>query len=507
MKLSIEEMDCKRENAQDAAAADIAEVNRPIFEISRDGKLCSLASFDGSGNELVVPQEYNGRKVTGIAYDFYYKNDKYDKLKTLAKVTLPVTIKQFGENSFGAETEIVSEDPGSRYLKFESCEFKERVWGQHYYELIRNCTENDGVTFEDETIIVRCDPSKSGEYIVPDNVKAIRALAFSGCKKITKIVLPEGIEDIGQKAFRNCVKLAEINLPKSLKRLGEVGFGGYGCFAGCKSLTSLRVPMAITKITKVTLPDRPGVTLYFHLGSQAYKFAKKKYTKSAVKYYMEPGYDFSGMVKIDMLELLVEENDVAMLAAVLPFYKSGGKHIDRLIEKSSGSGSSEMTAFLLEWKNQNVDIEARERREERKIERELSADPAAPKKATAADLKKLWVVRENKDKTLTICGYKGDQQECEIPDKIGSKPVVAISGSRLMEDPHDHGYYMWMGDYHPFGRSAALSKVTIPAGVTTFEEGSFWKCENLTICAPAGCAAEAYARDNNMKFIACEVAE
>lgn len=48
----------------------------------------------------------------------------------------------------------------------------------------------------------------------------------------------------------------------------------------------------------------------------------------------------------------------------------------------------------------------------------------------------------------------------------------------------------------------ALEKITIPASVTTMEPDIFKGCENVTVVAPAGSMAYAYAAANNLKVTA-----
>ena len=47
-----------------------------------------------------------------------------------------------------------------------------------------------------------------------------------------------------------------------------------------------------------------------------------------------------------------------------------------------------------------------------------------------------------------------------------------------------------------------LSDIAIPAGVKKIEKDSFDKCKKLTIHAPAGSYAAAFAQKNNIPFVA-----
>lgn len=54
--------------------------------------------------------------------------------------------------------------------------------------------------------------------------------------------------------------------------------------------------------------------------------------------------------------------------------------------------------------------------------------------------------------------------------------------------------------YSAFCGCKSLASVTVPEGVTEIDKEAFSNCPNLTIHAPAGSAAEQYARDNGIKF-------
>lgn len=51
-----------------------------------------------------------------------------------------------------------------------------------------------------------------------------------------------------------------------------------------------------------------------------------------------------------------------------------------------------------------------------------------------------------------------------------------------------------------FAKCESLEKIWIPASVTEIGEDAFEGCEKLTIFAPLGSCAEAYARENNISF-------
>ena len=53
-----------------------------------------------------------------------------------------------------------------------------------------------------------------------------------------------------------------------------------------------------------------------------------------------------------------------------------------------------------------------------------------------------------------------------------------------------------------FSGCTALAEVRIPASVTFIDSSAFYKCPKVTIHAPAGSYAEAYAKEHNIPFVA-----
>lgn len=97
-----------------------------------------------------------------------------------------------------------------------------------------------------QAIIVGCDPSASGEFIIPSTlggypVTRIDSRAFNGCSKLKKIDIPDGVTSIGNSAFETC-NFTEITLPNSLVSIGT------NAFYECRSLTSITLPASVTSL-------------------------------------------------------------------------------------------------------------------------------------------------------------------------------------------------------------------------------------------------------------------
>lgn len=98
------------------------------------------------------------------------------------------------------------------------------------------------------------------------------------------------------------------------------------------------------------------------------------------------------------------------------------KKRDEMIQYASDKGKTECTAFLLDFKNRTADLAAEREKAEKKMERELNADPNS-----VTELKKIWAYEKLEDGSgLVIKRYKGNKTEIEVPEKIGKDTVTVI---------------------------------------------------------------------------------
>ena len=77
---------------------------------------------------------------------------------------------------------------------------------------------------------------------VPGSVKKIPYEAFRECPSLAEVVLEDGIETIGWNAFRGDTALAEVVLPDSVKLIDS------GAFEDCRNLRSIRLSQNLTAI-------------------------------------------------------------------------------------------------------------------------------------------------------------------------------------------------------------------------------------------------------------------
>lgn len=89
-----------------------------------------------------------------------------------------------------------------------------------------NYTSINGVLFsKDKTVLLAYPKENSAtSYIIPDGVKIIESTAFMGTSNLNSIVIPNGVTTIKENAFYLCSNLKNVSIPTSVKSIGEYAF-------------------------------------------------------------------------------------------------------------------------------------------------------------------------------------------------------------------------------------------------------------------------------------------
>lgn len=73
-----------------------------------------------------------------------------------------------------------------------------------------------------------------------EDLRVVGSNAFNGCKNVTKLTFPDAITSIGSGAFQDCSSVTEVTVGKGLKSIGA------NAFLNCKSFTALLLPDGFT---------------------------------------------------------------------------------------------------------------------------------------------------------------------------------------------------------------------------------------------------------------------
>lgn len=135
-------------------------------------------------------------------------------------------------------------------------------------------TEDDVIYNADQTKIIRCNPGKTGEYIMPETVVEIANSAFQDCVNLTKITMSDNVKYIPDFAFMGCTALTQVELSNTLETIG------YGAFIATQ-LTELALPNSVYEIDGDAFYGVPLTSVSFGSGLKTvgpWSFAETRMT-------------------------------------------------------------------------------------------------------------------------------------------------------------------------------------------------------------------------------------
>ena len=162
-------------------------------------------------------------------------NYAFEKINSLAKVTLPETLEKIGNSAFTL-TPLQEIDLPSGLISigssaFSHCENLTSITGGENLEYVDVSAfykvpyvENHP---EDALIIGHCYVKYNGsdsEVVVPEGVTLIASEAFKSCWTVASVSLPEGLLEIGNSAFYDCKGLSSVHIPDTVHTLGGSAF-------------------------------------------------------------------------------------------------------------------------------------------------------------------------------------------------------------------------------------------------------------------------------------------
>ena len=158
------------------------------LSFTADGTVCS-----GIGNctdsVVVIPETYNGKKVTGIAAQAFMNNT------TIEEIYIPDTVKHVGEKAFYNAVNLrvvrLSDNMDRLY---------EGVFGQ--------CTSLKEIT-------------------IPKRLTQIGTDCFAGCTNLKKVTMTD-VTQILSGAFADCSSLTSLSLPATLQLIAAGAFSNCG---------------------------------------------------------------------------------------------------------------------------------------------------------------------------------------------------------------------------------------------------------------------------------------
>lgn len=220
------------DSAQDSQNGTSDSVSSPADFIGFDTeKGYYIDEYTGNAKIVMIPEELDGKKVTGIEYDAFANNNNFEEIVFSSGIT-----------------------------EIESYTFSVA------YSL-KKVTLNEGLTKIEDHAFINCE--NLSEIVIPSTLKAIGNYAFCACSSLKEIQLPEGLNEIGYTVFGNCA-FESITFPSTVKFLDQ------SVVDDCYNLKSVYIMGADTVIDEYAISDSPNAVIYGYSGSTAEAYAQNK---------------------------------------------------------------------------------------------------------------------------------------------------------------------------------------------------------------------------------------
>ena len=259
------------------------------YTVSED-KEVTITGYNGSADNLTIPEEIDGMPVTTIGFMAFAGNYSVG-----GSLILPNTIQMIGqyaftytgfsgdltidgnnvvimqaafaESKFDGKLTIGKGVYGIGLNAFQDANFSQYEMDAENLDYISefafaNCSNMKGninlpssLTWIGERAFEGCS-GLTGNLTIPSGVEVIHQMAFDGCSGLDGILtIEDGVKEIDRLAFRGCSSLhGDLYIPDSVTEIGESGF------EGCSSLSgSLHIPTNITEINNRVFYECSGL--------------------------------------------------------------------------------------------------------------------------------------------------------------------------------------------------------------------------------------------------------
>lgn len=298
------------------------------------------------------------------------------------------------------------------------------------------------------------------------------------------------------------IKRKGITLSDEKCKMLTEGGGGGQWFMYCDLISMVKdgdfVRIMTTLIGEINAADAPHEKK-LHFTEWFCDINRERFFSPEFLTFFLEHFNQSKMNKTRLMKRMIQDDNAACLeiAAGSGWLRTPRKR-DEMIQYAMDSQKQECTAYLLEFKNRTADFAAEAEKAEKKLMRELNADPNSP-----AQLKKNWSFQKKRDGTLMITGYKGKSTVLSIPGQIGEDKVAEIddwalsdAAPRIKEPTREFRKTITKitipGSIEVIGRSAfrgliSLQELVIQPGVKKIGENAFTDCWQLkSVVVPEG---------------------
>ncbi len=212
------------------------------LEYTDSGTYITITGYAGSGGSLTIPSQINGKPVTTIGEDAFFRETGITGVLNLPSSVTTIRSYAFSGCNF-SEVNIPSSVTSIYSYVFFSCNSLERInidAGNTVY------SSQDGVFYNKaKSILILCPKKYSGVLNIPSTISSINDQALSGCTDITGAInFPPNLTSIGFYSFAGCTGITSITFSNSSSSLSLTT----GAFSGCTGLLTLELPATLRTI-------------------------------------------------------------------------------------------------------------------------------------------------------------------------------------------------------------------------------------------------------------------
>lgn len=303
-------------------------------------------------------------------------------------------------------------------------------------------------------------------------------------------VIIKSLKDKGYALSKRCIKTL-TEAPENYKNIYWFEYGNM-----CKNLSADGFLTVMDNLSKEVW-EKLGKEKRLRYTDWFFNVNENKTYEPKVMEFILERYDISKINKTQFMRLIIDNEAAQCLPLIEKLgWISAPKKRDEMIAYASDNKKTETAAWLLDFKNRTADFAKEEADREKKIERELNANPNS---VTA--LKKIWSFRKLEDDTLIITNYKGRSTMVVVPEKIGKNEVSTIgkyafsgmSGGYMTNEHLQnhreitkivlHDKIKVIEDF-AFAYASSLAEIEIPKSVRKMGHSVFVSCgslKNMTI--------------------------
>ncbi|MCH5304391.1 MAG: leucine-rich repeat protein [Ruminococcus sp.] len=219
--------------------ASIVSSVYPDFEFDADyDNAYSVAGYNGTGGEVIIPEELYGREIKRFSEKAFYKNSVINSLYMHDKMTVV------------------------------------NKWA------FRNCPNLSRVYFS-KSLVSLWDfafaqaPNLKSAFLRNTNLNTIYQSCFYNDTSLKHLSLPETLETIGASAFSKTA-LEIVVIPKSVTAINN------NAFANNENLREIYIPRSVKKIGKDVFAGSENVTVYVSENSETERYCEENSLKYKV---------------------------------------------------------------------------------------------------------------------------------------------------------------------------------------------------------------------------------